>query len=161
MADEASGNSFQLELRRTFPTAREPVYDAWTRREALERWMCHEADIATVRYLDLDVRPGGGFRLEVTRYEEHYLVFGAFRELKSPEQLVFTWAWERTQPNPGDSTSDGETVVTVDLVNRDDATEVRLTQGVYPTAKRRDDDLYGWETAFAALKRYLEPEPPH
>lgn len=103
MATPQQGTTFRLELRRTFAAPREKVFRAWTEREALERWMCHDGDANATRYLELDVRPGGRYRMEVTTTKgyrtagttppgERYLLFGTFREVKPPEKIVFTWA---------------------------------------------------------------------
>ncbi|MGH7538023.1 MAG: SRPBCC family protein [Gemmatimonadales bacterium] len=157
MVPTQQGPTFRLELRRTFAAPRERVFRAWVEREALERWMCHDGDATEVRYLELDARPGGRYRMEVTMRNsgERYLLFGTYREVTPPERIAFTWAWERVHPDPGQVTSLGETLVTVVLFARGESTEILLTQEPFPTVKRRDEDSTGWNACFDALERHL------
>jgi len=58
MASSATGPEAKLEIRRMFAAPREKVFEAWTQREKLEKWMCRFPHNET-RYTAVDVRPGG------------------------------------------------------------------------------------------------------
>ena len=148
-------DGFQLDLERAFSAPRDHVYRAWTEREAMERWICHDGEKNRVRILKFDLRPSGGFRVEVARESGTYLIFGVFETLAPPDLLVLSWAWERVLPDPGKVTSEGPTTVTIAFREMGDATALRLTQGTFPTAARRDADHAEWDAAFDALARWL------
>ncbi len=54
--------------------------------------MCRDVPTHEVKYLELNVRTGGRYRIEVKDpHGETYLGQGVYREVKPPEKLVFTW----------------------------------------------------------------------
>lgn len=68
--------------------------------------------------------------------------FGTYREIRSPEKLVFSWILD----NQGCDASEGmvgETLVTVDLRDFGGSTELILTHELFPTAKARDGHEWG------------------
>ncbi len=78
-----------LQIRRTFTAPREKVFRAWTELEALDQWMCRDVPTHEVKYLELSVRTGGRYRIEVKDPAgETYLGQGVYREVKPPEKLV-------------------------------------------------------------------------
>jgi uncharacterized protein YndB with AHSA1/START domain len=150
-----SAGNYQFELVRVIADSRGNVYRAWTDRDLLERWLCRDGDKNLVRIRKFDLRPTGGFRVEVTRGTEVYLVFGTYEELTPGERLVFSWAWERTLPNTGKLTSEAPTRVTVDLVQRPDGTELHLTQTGFSDLQLRNADRDVWKASFVALAEVL------
>jgi len=90
MARSTASPETKLEIRRMFAATREKVFEAWTQREKLEKWMCRFPGNET-RYIAFDGRPGGANIMEVTSqdgttYEQRV----TFREIRPPEKLVFT-----------------------------------------------------------------------
>jgi len=88
-----------VRVERTFEASAEAVFDAWTNPEALRRWWkadpSHEVTIP-----ELDLRVGGGYRLQMRRPDgEDMVVHGTYREISRPDRLVYTWQWEGTGPN--------------------------------------------------------------
>ncbi len=105
----------RLTVRRTFEASREQVFRAWTQREALRQWFRlggRDVIIST-----LDVQVGGSFRFDVT--DGSQTLVGTYLEIVRPEKLVFTWS--------SAATSDRETVVTVEFIERGLVTQVVLT----------------------------------
>jgi len=61
--------------------------------------MCRDVPTQRAKYLELEVKTGGHYVMEVTDAAsgEVYLGQGTFREVTPPEKLVFTWAWQKRQ----------------------------------------------------------------
>ena len=72
-----------------------------------------------------------------------YTVVGTFREVRPPERLAFTWTWEGKDM--------GETLVTLDLHDRDGATHLVLTHELFPTTEMRDEHGTGWAGCLSRL----------
>ena len=108
-----------ITLRRTIPARRGEVFRAWTDPAELKRWWARPG--FTVVDAQVDLRIGGGFRIQ-TRPDvgNVFSVFGTYREVRPPERLVYTWAWQGTR-------MDGiETLVTVDFREAGPGTEIFL-----------------------------------
>jgi uncharacterized protein YndB with AHSA1/START domain len=159
MASPTSGPAAKLEIRRTFAAPREKVFAAWTQREKLEKWMCRDVPTQDPRYTELDVRPGGRYVIEIEMPAEGftYRGYGIFHEVKPPEKLVFTWAWEKVPPEKGKSEDlqITESLVTVELIARGSSTEMVFTHENFTSAKIRDDHQKGWVGCFEVLEKYL------
>jgi uncharacterized protein YndB with AHSA1/START domain len=142
----------KLQIRRTFRGTRERIFRAWTEAKELEQWMCRDAG-HTTKYLESDVRPGGRFRLEGrTPTGDVYWLWGTYKEVKPPERLVFTWAWEMASKRED---SMGETMVTVEFLSKGESTEVVLTHEFFKNAALRDGTTKGWEECLDILGRSL------
>lgn len=131
-------------VRQTFPVSRERLFRAWSRPEELTQWFSPEGYRAPEA--DVDVRPGGRFRIAMQKLPdgEPFYVSGEYRVVDFPSKLVFTWTWEDPAENVRDS------VVTVDLIERDGGTEIVLTHERLP-AERRESHAHGWQALLARL----------
>src|ERR1700744_3390349 len=90
----------RLSVTRTFNAPRALVWQAWTDPEKLSQWFKPEATFRLVS-VKVDLRPGGKFRLQMQNSEgEFFTAAGAYLEIKMPERLVFTWAWEKDGSEP-------------------------------------------------------------
>ena len=74
-------------------SSRERVFEAWTNPNQIQRWF----GPATCKVVDvkIDLRVGGAYRFQV--YNDpmgEMAVTGKYKEVSSPEKLVFTWKWE-------------------------------------------------------------------
>jgi len=74
----------------------ERVFAAWTDAEQLAAWWWPQ--LAGTTY-DVDVRPGGRFRIQSAAIKVR--VWGVYTEVEPPRRLVFTWNWE-DEGEPGD-----------------------------------------------------------
>jgi uncharacterized protein YndB with AHSA1/START domain len=128
-------------LRRTIPVPREEVFAAWLDPASLGQWM-RPGDVARAR-AEVDPRVGGKFRIVMTHGGRDDAHWGEYLEIDPPSRLSFTWVSAHTDLVP--------TVVTIDFLEKDGATEVVLTHRRLPPA-RRDAHKNGW----AAILRKLE-----
>ena len=140
-----------FEIRRILPAPRERVFEAWAKKEQLEQWMCKDVPTHWAEYVELDVRPGGHYVIEIKLPEGGmYRGRGAFREVIPPEKLVFTWSWEKIdeKTEEGDKArpTRHESLVTVQLFDRGSSTEISLTHyardAVFFTAGGRFDSTF-------------------
>jgi uncharacterized protein YndB with AHSA1/START domain len=155
MTSQPAPPEMSLQLRRVFPAPREKVWAAWTQREELEQWMCRDIPTQYPKYLELDVRAGGRYVMEIPLPDGKYVGQGIFREVLPPEKLVFTWSWKRIPEKPGEQLG-GESVVTVELFERGGATEMLFTHTDLATAGIREETRIGWLGCFEVLARALE-----
>ena len=79
------------------------------------------------------------------------------REVDPPEKLVFTWAWEKMS---GDDSNfvPAETLVTVEFLDKNGATEVVLTQEQFSDEHMRDEHEGGWAGCLDGLDRLFQSE---
>ncbi|MBI2113634.1 MAG: SRPBCC domain-containing protein [candidate division NC10 bacterium] len=148
MASQKPSPETTLQLRRIFTAPREKVFKAWTDQEALKQWWGPEG-YATPS-AEVDLRVGGKYRLGMRKLPdgEIFYLSGAYREVRPPERLVYTWRWE-AQPELG------ETLVTVEFREVGDSTEVVLTHEFFPNQKVRDDHNKGWNSCLDRLAKAL------
>jgi len=127
-----------LEVKRLIKAPRERVFAAWITPDDVMKWFGSE----TCRALSakVDLRVGGEYRIR-SRTETYgeMEIHGVFREVKRPSRLVYTWGW--TESSMKDV---GETLVTVDFVDVNGSTEVRLRHEGFPAADPRDKHAHGW-----------------
>ena len=81
----------EIEITRVFHAPRERVWQAWTEPEQLVRWWGKRGWTAQRSSLQLDVRPGGAFRVVTISDDDgrEMVSEGVFREVVAPERLSF------------------------------------------------------------------------
>ena len=139
MIESSTDQRTQLKIHRMIKAPRAEVFDAWTTPELLKRWWrCNPAWSTEIAEVDLQV--GGKYRLGMRDPEkEHaYVCFGVFQEIIPPEKLVYTWSWEP----PGMEV--GETLVTIEFLDKGDETELVLTHERFPNAEAAGEHNKGW-----------------
>jgi uncharacterized protein YndB with AHSA1/START domain len=139
----------ELVITRIFDAPRPLVFQAWTEPDRVARWWGPQG--FTTLYCDMDVRPGGAFRVCMRSPEgaEHWKQ-GVYREVVEPERLVFTFAWEDAEGRPGH-----ETVVTVTFAELAGKTKLTLHQGVFETVAASDEHQRGWTSTLQRFAEYL------
>lgn len=146
-ADDAAGQPV-LRLARHFQAPRQAVFRAWTDPQALATWFGPEG--VKTRNVEVDPRPGGTFRLEMYEADGVYSLSGVYREVVPPERLVFSWVW-------GHGELEGlETLVTIELQEKDGGTELTLVHEGLPTPTAREKHEGGWIGCFDCLDRHLK-----
>lgn len=146
-----------LVLRRLLKAPQELAFQAWTSAEHIPHWMCPEPGM-TGRSARMDLRRGGKFRIQMQQADgEYFTAVGEFREVKSPERLVYTWDWEKD----GSGTEFGEvegnpTLITVEFKPQGDRTEMVLIHSRFDTTKRRDSHADGWGRIIDCFAASLE-----
>jgi uncharacterized protein YndB with AHSA1/START domain len=140
--------SHSLRLERTFDAPAEAVFDAWTNPEVLRRWWAAEATWRTP-VAEVDLRVGGGYRLamEDPGAGTMHTVRGEFREVRRPERLVYSWAWEEPEGHVGHTST-----VTVEFISDGERTTVLLEHSNLASAESREGHRAGWEGSLANLQ---------
>jgi uncharacterized protein YndB with AHSA1/START domain len=139
----------ELVITRVFDAPPPLVFKAWTEPQRLVRWWGPQG--FTTPSCEMDVRPGGAFRICMRSPEgtDHWLR-GVYREIVEPQRLVFTWAWEDGEGNPGH-----ETLVTVGFAEQEGKTALTLHHAVFETVKARNAHHSGWTGCLDHLAEYL------
>jgi uncharacterized protein YndB with AHSA1/START domain len=117
--------------------------------------MCRDVPVHDPKYVELDVRPGGCYVIEIPLPDGKYVGRGIFREVRPPEKLAFTWSWARLPEKPGEQLG-GESLVTVELFDRGDSTEMLLTHTDLGIPEILEDTRKGWTGCFEVLARSME-----
>lgn len=137
-----------LRIERLVDAPIEAVFRAWTTRDGMEHWYQDRPD-DVVRVIELDLRVGGGYRVEFgPRGETPYVETGVYVEVDPPHRLVMT---ETLEGPDGPQWSD--TTVTLVLEADADKTRLVLVHERFPTQERRDDAASGWPGFLDRLER--------
>lgn len=138
-----------LELEVVLATPRERVYAALTDPSALAQWWGPAG--FTTPGIELDLRVGGRYRFDMQPPDgDLFHLAGEFLEVEPPTRLTYTFRWEEPDPD------DVETVVTLSLGSRGDATEMALRQGEFATDARLALHRAGWADSLDKLRALLE-----
>jgi uncharacterized protein YndB with AHSA1/START domain len=146
----ASAAQPQLVVSRLIDAPRELVFKAWTQQEHAARWWGPQG-FSTVS-CRMDARPGGTYRLAmrgpdgIVRTKR-----GVYREVATPERLVFTYAWEDANGNPG-----LEMRVTVTFEAQGGQTLLTLHQTGFEDISERDSHRGGWTSCLERFAGYME-----
>ncbi|MCI0637318.1 MAG: SRPBCC domain-containing protein, partial [Actinobacteria bacterium] len=84
---------------------------------------------------------------------ERSVVAGVYREIDPPRRLRFSWiwlVWKTVVP--------AETLVTIELRNAGDMTEVTVTHEGFPDAWTRKQHAAGWQATLDCLEPLLRSE---
>jgi len=160
MSTKVAQDTNALRVTRLIKAPRERVFAAWTTPEDITKWF----GPGTCRMLSavVDLRVGGEYRFRVNSPEcaengagkgeaaNVMEVCGVYREITRPARLVYTWSWEPRQDF-------GESLVTVDFLDKEGFTEVRLTHERLPNAEQRDKHSHGWNGCLDKLEKQLAP----
>jgi uncharacterized protein YndB with AHSA1/START domain len=111
-----------LVIRRTLAVPRERVFAAWLEPETLVRFM-KPGDVTSAT-AEVDARVGGKFRIVMEHGRGSAEHWGEYLAIDPPSLLSFTWTSASTDLEP--------TVVTIELFDRDGATELVLTHRRLP-----------------------------
>ena len=159
-SSSAAASEFLLQIHRTFAAPRQRVFDAWAKREQLERWMCKDVAAHQVIHHQQDIRAGGRWRMEIrdTAKNEVYWGEGTYLEVQPPEKIVFTWSWSKEIPGAANQDMHpGSTIteVTVEFFERGEQTELVLTHRGLGTKKLRKEHESGWTGCLNELEKTL------
>ena len=145
-----------LTLKRRLNAPPSKVYGAWTDSAKIWHWFGPED--AEILRAETDVRVGGRFRIVFRGPDgQEHDVGGIYREVVPDQKLVFTWAWEQIPPpkkKPEDM-EDTESLITVQLIDHGNSTEMIFTHENFTTAKVRDSHQKGWDGCFDVLEKVL------
>ena len=79
----------ELVVRRIFDAPAHIVFEAWTRPELFMRWWASPSPVPLLS-CEMDVRRGGGYRLEFAHGDSQAAFFGTYTEVTPHSRLVWT-----------------------------------------------------------------------
>ncbi|MFC4590134.1 SRPBCC family protein [Sphaerisporangium corydalis] len=134
---------------------RDLVFAAWTDPARFAHWFGPHGYTTPMRGISMDLRPGGVWRaLVVDRDGAEQLLDGVYREVDAPARLVFTTG------DPGNTTGDLASVVTLTLTDVGGKTEMRFHQAGYNTDEAHArGSRAGWLEFFDRLAEHLARDP--
>ena len=125
-------SDLELGVTRTFDAPARVVFEAWTKPELMTRWWAPRSSGAPLMSCEMDVRVGGGYRLEFKPDAGHSMVFfGKYVDVAPPSRLVWT------NEEGGDTT-----VTTVTFAQKDGKTLLTMHE-LYPTKAALDASIAG------------------
>jgi uncharacterized protein YndB with AHSA1/START domain len=96
----------------------------------------------------VDLRVGGAYRVHMRSPDGTEAPSrGVYREVDPRRNLVYTWT--------GNQSEMGETLVTVEFLERGRATEVVLKHELFPADEPRDLHAHGWNGSLDKLAKIL------
>lgn len=122
----------ELLVTRLFDAPREIVFEAWSRPELFQRWWVPKSLGVPLRACEMDVRTGGGYRLEFGLDAANSMAFfGKYTDVVPPARIVWT------------NEESGEiTVTTVTFESQGVSTLLTLSE-LYPSKEACDEALQG------------------
>ena len=146
-----------VKVSRLIKAPRERVFAAWTDPEDIKKWFGPET--CQVLSAKTDVRVGGAYKFRVKSGScagasdkgeiPELEVTGIYKEVKRPSRLVFTWAWSGSP-----ELEFGESVVTVDFLDKEGFTEVQITHERLPNKEARESHQHGWNGCLDKLEKF-------
>lgn len=137
----------ELELVRELKARRERVFAAWTDPEQAARWWVpQDCELVSCK---MDVRPGGGWHRRMRTKDGLIAKWGEYREVVSPERLVFTYNTEYA-----DGTVDPETLVTVTFEDLGGRTRLTLRHEAFWSEPASVSHTGGWTGALERLVQF-------
>ncbi len=83
----------EIRIEREFDAPRELLWEAFTDAETLGAWLGPHGSEMKV---EMDPRPGGNYRWIDSSGDGEYVFFGEYREVREPDVLETTFAWENS-----------------------------------------------------------------
>ena len=133
--------SYTLDIDRVISIPAETVYRAFTDR--LDEWF------GAAGSLVITPEVGGLYNFETEMNGQRHPHYGRFLELVPGKRVSMTWL----TGNPG--TLGAETVVTVDLTEQQDGTQVRISQSGFYDEASRDGHEEAWPLVLEHLEKTL------
>ena len=120
----------ELVVTRTFDAPAHIVFEAWSKAELFQLWWPPKSSGMHLRSCEMDVRTGGGYRLEFGHDAANAMAFfGRYLEVTPPSRLVWT----------NDESEDGP-VTTVSFEEKDGRTLVTLSE-LHPSKAALDASI--------------------
>jgi uncharacterized protein YndB with AHSA1/START domain len=124
----------ELVVTRTFDAPARLVFEAWTTPELFIRWWAPKSSGVPLLSCEMDVRAGGGYRLEFGQDAANSMAFfGRYLEVVPPSRLVWT-------------NEEGEDGAVTTVTFQDEGGGTLLTfHELYPSKEALDETLAGME----------------
>ena len=160
----SAGEGYELHITRVFDAPRDLVWKAWTDAEMAKRWMGPRGFQATE--FVTPAQEGERWHLTmrgrtVHQTDEVTLVQGGVvKEIRPPELLVYTFAWEPRSAVGLPDSPFKENIVTVRFEEQGNKTIMHFTQAPFATESERDGHSGGWNSAFDRFAEFILAEQP-
>lgn len=155
---------YEISIARTFDAPRELVWKAFTEPAMLKEWMGPRGFQATS--FEIPTKVGEPWWLEMTGHvpaTQQPVTLrqgGVIKEIRPPELLSYTFAWDdRTSVGLSESPFK-ESVVTIRLEEQGRKTVMHFTQGPFATEGERDGHTGGWNSSFDRFAEFMLREQP-
>ena len=126
----------EMVVTRSFDAPAHILFEAWTRPELFMRWWVPKSLGVPLLSCEMDVRTGGGYRLEFGQDRSNsWAFFGKYVEVVPNSRLV----WTNEEDEQG-------AVTTVTFVEKDGKTLLTFHE-LYPTREALDEALIGMAEA--------------
>jgi uncharacterized protein YndB with AHSA1/START domain len=141
-------SEIKLFIHWTYPATIHRVFEAWTDPIQMKKWFAPPDTQTPIA--EVDLRVGGRYRIGFSGGMAPGLriVSGIYREIRPPHRLVFTWRWEDDPP-------EADTLVTIELEEKNGLTELSLTHQNFLNEESRDHHNAGWNGCLEGLAKYL------
>ena len=137
----------KLVIKRTFSAPIDKVFGAFSQAEQLKQWFAPEG--LTTPEVEVDLREGGAYKVVMQEPGgDKHIAMGKFTKVNKPSNLAYTWEWQ-------EAGWEGETLVSIDLAEVGDKTEVTFTHSGFKDEAQVKQHQDGWETALNKLEKYL------
>lgn len=134
-----------VHVRRRIAAPAQALFEAWLDPESVAAWMRPFDTVSTAVHNEPVV--GGSYRITMHQSDgklvEHV---GKYLEIDPPRRLVFTWASPATQHK--------DSLVTIEFIESDGATEVSLTHEQLPEYMAQAH-VGGWTSALEKLAAHV------
>ncbi|MBC8282391.1 MAG: SRPBCC domain-containing protein [Nitrospinae bacterium] len=139
----------QLVIRKTFSHPRELVFEAWSNPEHLTSWLFPDLQVP-MKIEEFNFIERGTYRFAFHGPESVDIVSGVYEMITPPVKLTFSWAWEK--PN---QFAEINTLVSIELIEKENTTELILTQKAFGNIEMCNRHKLGWEGAIHFLENHL------
>jgi len=162
--DAETLKGYELKMTRVFDAPRELVWKAWTDPAMAKQWMGPRGFTLTECVTPSEVGKPWSRTMEGCQpgsdQPMRLRLIGMTKEVRPPELLVYTFAWEnRASVGLGESPYK-ENIVTVRFEERGNKTVMHFTQAPFATEGERDGHNVGWNNAFDKFAEFLLAEQP-
>ena len=131
-------------LSKVISAPREELFEAFTNPDVMTKWFYPEEDMSVEVENTFNV--GGEYTLKMHGKDGvTYTHFGEYKEIVSPEKLVFTWNSDFVQ----------NTLVTIQFNESGAGTEIVLTHDLLPSQEQVECHTGGWNGCFARLENTM------
>jgi uncharacterized protein YndB with AHSA1/START domain len=128
-------SDLELVVTRTFDAPPSIVFEAWTRPELFMRWWAPKSAGVPMLSCEMDVRPGGGYRVAFGHDEANSMAFfGKYLEATPPSRLVWT-----------NEEDDDAPVTTLTFEEEDGGRTLLVLHELYPSKEALDEAIAGME----------------
>lgn len=133
-----------LTVSRTIHADKETIFKALTDQNVMEKWFFAGPDgwSATVKST---AKVGEEYKIDMHGENDTYTHTGVYKEIIPNEKIVFTWNSQAVE----------DTVVTITLSEKGDATEVTLVHEFMPNKEMIENHTQGWTVILERLENIV------